>query len=353
VQLSVVVTSFNDGPLIREAIAPVLADPATGEVIVVFDGSSDGSFESVQEQARHDERIRPFLIENRGRPGACQFGIEQARCDVVLLIDSDVIAADSLVTGHARWHQDGAPRIVVGYMPIRQTPRRPGSFIKEHYSRLYELRSAEFERNPGTILTDLWAGNMSLPRASLMAAGGFDAGLGLRYSDDLELGLRLAATGLEPVFDRRLLAEHRFERSVAGFLGTARKYGEDMVRIAARHPGRVRLPPAPRSSLDAALRRLIMRPRPHRRLVGAGLVVMRWAGRLGLYGVERAVGLKLERVEIGYGMHPAVDAAGGHSVAGSQGPRQPPTPLTSRSASAGPQDPWAYGIDFGGESSSG
>ncbi|HWE11728.1 MAG TPA: glycosyltransferase family 2 protein [Solirubrobacteraceae bacterium] len=301
--ISVVIPSYNDGPRLPRTIAPLLADPATDELIIVIDGSDDGSFEALQARARKDLRVRPFFIENRGRPAACQFGIEQARSDVVLLIDADVVAAnDFLVTGHARWHEDAVARLVVGYMPLTASRRCPGSFVREHYSRMYELRAAEFERNPSVILTGLWAGNMSLPRSALEAAGGFDANLGLRYNDDLELGLRLAGTGLEPVFDRRLLAEHDFERSVRVYLSTARKYGEDLARIEARHPGKVVMPHPPRSRLDAAVRRLVARRRIHRVLLSVGTRCVEVMGFLGIYKVEGQVGHKLERLQIEMGM---------------------------------------------------
>src|ERR1700724_3851972 len=111
--LSVVISTYNDGPRLPRTIAPLLADPATDELIIVVDGSDDGTYEALQARARKDSRVRPFFIENRGRPAACQFGIEQARSDVGLLIDADVVAASaSFVTGHTRWHEDGVPRLV-------------------------------------------------------------------------------------------------------------------------------------------------------------------------------------------------------------------------------------------------
>lgn len=303
--VSVVIPSYNDGALVGETVAPLLTDPAAGEVIVVVDGSEDGSYGLLEALAQGERRLRPFLIENRGRAGARQFGIEQARHDVVLLLDADVIAGPALVTGHARWHAAGPPRLVLGYMPIAMPRRRPESFVVEKYSRMYEERCAEYERNPAAILQALWGGNLSLPRRVIAEAGGFDGGLGVRYNDDFELGLRLAETGVEPVFDRHLFAEHRFQRSVDGLISTAREYGADMVRIEARYPGRMTLPPPPRSRLDAALRRLVVRPRPHAVLLRGARTAARWAGRLRAWELERRLGHFLERLQIEMGMREA------------------------------------------------
>jgi len=305
VQLSVVISTYNDGPLLHRTVAPLLADPAAAEVIVVIDGSDDGSYESLRGRADHEPRLRPFFIENRGRAGARQFALEQATEDVVLLLDSDVIGEEGLVSGHARWHADGPPRIVLGYMPVRPPRRGPGSFVVEHYARMYELRCEAYDRDPGAILNGLWGGNMSLPRRAIDAAGGFDGGLGVIYSEDLELGFRLAEAGLEPVFDRRLRAVHEFERSVPGYIATGREYGEALVRIDERHPGRVMFPPPPRSRWDARLRDLAMRAPLRRTLLGAGTRLVLAAGRLHAWPVEARVGRILERLQIEAGMREA------------------------------------------------
>src|ERR1700727_434901 len=148
-QLSVLIPTYNDASLLPETLAPLLRDPATGEVLVVVDGSCDGSYKLLTDIARRDDRVRPFWIENRGHVGARQYGFEHARHDVLLMLDADVVASDGLVSGHAAWHERGA---------------------------------------------GLWMGNVSVGRRALLAAGGFDGGAGLRYCDDNELGLRLAQT---------------------------------------------------------------------------------------------------------------------------------------------------------------
>jgi cellulose synthase/poly-beta-1,6-N-acetylglucosamine synthase-like glycosyltransferase len=298
-------SSYNDGPVLHAAIQPLLADPATGEVIVVLDGSDDGSYESLLPLAERDPRLRPFQIAQRGRSGAREFGVEQSRFDVLLLLDSDVIGVGPLVTGHAGHHRDGRPRLVLGYMPVRASRKRPGSFVSEHYARMYETRCLEYEHDPNEIFRGLWGGNMSLPKRSVEAAGGFDGGLGIDYNEDLELGLRLAEAGLEPVFDRHLLAEHRFERSVSGFMKTGRQYGQAAVLIEARHPGSVAFPPAPQRGWAVSVRALTRSRRLHDVFVTLATSVVVWAGRIGRHQAERRLGELLERVEVQVGIREA------------------------------------------------
>lgn len=299
-QLSVLIPTYNDAPLLADTVAPLLRDPATGEVVVVVDGSRDGSYELLLEMSRRDERVRPLWIEHRGRAGARQCALERARHDVVLMLDADVVAAEGLVSGHARHHADRTDRVVVGYMPPVIPPRRPGSFVVERYAHQYELACQAYERDCAEILRRLWMGNVSVTRRSLLAAGGCDTGAGIRYGEDMELGLRLAATGfqVEARFDRSLLAEHRFSQTVAGFLATARIFGEDLVKLERLHPGRARFPRWYEEGAGAVLARFATRPRGYRMARGLSRASLRLAGHAHLWALERKLGGLLDRLEV-------------------------------------------------------
>ena len=300
-QISVVIPAYNYSEL-GTTLAPLLRDPATAEVVVVVDGSRDGSFETLQRMAADEPRLRPFFIENRGRSGAWQFALEQARCDIVLSLDQDVVAHEGLVSGHAALHAQAPCRAVLGYMPTIKPPRRPGSFVIERYADEYERVCASWDRDPRNVLTRLWGGNLSIPRRELLAAGGCDAGVGLEYCHDRELGIRLLRVGLEPVFDRRLRAEHRFERSIAGFLNAGRQQGRDMAIIARLHPDHAEFPRWRRANLGGRLRRAALRPRASRAMLALGIPMLRGVGRLRLWRAEVRIGEFLERLELQRGM---------------------------------------------------
>lgn len=82
-KLSVVIPVFNERRTLPELLRRVLAVPLQLEVVVVDDGSSDGSREYLASIA--DERVTVFrVVQNRGEGHAVALGIRKAKGDVVL-----------------------------------------------------------------------------------------------------------------------------------------------------------------------------------------------------------------------------------------------------------------------------
>jgi glycosyltransferase involved in cell wall biosynthesis len=93
--LSVVVPAHNEATGIEHAVAVIahaLAPCAMDfEIIVVDDGSHDGTFERVRELTRDDRRIKGIrFTRNFGKEAALLAGLRAARGDVVVTIDSDL-----------------------------------------------------------------------------------------------------------------------------------------------------------------------------------------------------------------------------------------------------------------------
>ena len=87
--LSVVIPTWNRERLVCEAVESALAQrPARVEVIVVDDGSTDGTTDVLAR--RFGQRIRVLRTEGRGGPGAARnAGVREARGELLAFLDSD------------------------------------------------------------------------------------------------------------------------------------------------------------------------------------------------------------------------------------------------------------------------
>lgn len=89
-RFSVVITSYNYKAFVEEAIDSALAQTrAPDQVIVVDDGSTDGSRELLQARYAGDARVTLLLGENGGQLVAFQRGVAAATGDVTCFLDAD------------------------------------------------------------------------------------------------------------------------------------------------------------------------------------------------------------------------------------------------------------------------
>ena len=89
--VSVVIPAYNRGKFIKRALQSVLAQTYSNlEVVVVDDGWKGGIVRQVQEEARHDSRVR--LIQHKQQKGAQaarNAGLRAARGEWIVFLDSD------------------------------------------------------------------------------------------------------------------------------------------------------------------------------------------------------------------------------------------------------------------------
>jgi glycosyltransferase involved in cell wall biosynthesis len=312
--ISVVIPTARRPAVLPLVIPPLLSDPATREVIVVIDGSDEASEQVLERLAKEDERVRPLVLhDNVGVFAARRAGAAASRSDVVLLLDDDVLARPGLVSGHARRHADGKPRLVIGYAPVvLDHDRRPGRFASYLYAHEYESVIDRYS-DATYILSELWGGNFSLPARDfigLVRAEEWDPRL---YSEDRYVGLELRRQGYEAVFDRSLLADHLHERDYDAFIRGATAYGRAVVTLPGLVDGQ--LPNFELDLLDANLgpvSRLVVhvlaRPELYELSIKAIGILCKVAGLLRLYRLENVAARLARRVTIRWA---ALDELGG------------------------------------------
>ena len=90
VQISVVITSYNYREFVIEAVDSALAQSRPPcEIVVVDDGSSDGSVELLQARYAAQPSVTLLCVSNGGQLSAFQRGLAASRGEVVCFLDAD------------------------------------------------------------------------------------------------------------------------------------------------------------------------------------------------------------------------------------------------------------------------
>jgi glycosyltransferase involved in cell wall biosynthesis/peptidoglycan/xylan/chitin deacetylase (PgdA/CDA1 family) len=243
-RLSVVIPTYNRRHVLERTLPALSAQdlpPEEYEVIVVVDGSTDGSVELLRVW-KPKCAFRILESENRGPSAARNAGIHAAVGDIVLLLDDDHIAVPALFRKHCESHSGSEPSLVHG--PVRVAPSGSKTmfrYISETcYEGLYHRLNPEMElRYPeqGDSFLEVIAsmGNSSIPRDTLLASGAFDERI--RAAEDLELGVRLWKMGVPFRFQPAAIVYEFHVKSSGNYLqNQAPALGAGDLIASRKHP---------------------------------------------------------------------------------------------------------------------
>ena len=190
--ISVVIPTYNRLPILEKCLRALesqrLSDVLEGfEVVVVDDGSTDGTVDWLYHRQDEFPHVRIVQQEHGGPAEGRNRGVHHARGDVIVFIDSDLVVTEGFLVCHAQalqrsWQQRG-DRLCFTYGAVVNTADFEDPTRERH--KLRDLSWAYFA-----------TGNVAIDREVLEASGLFDTGFRLYGWEDLELGERLRRMGV-------------------------------------------------------------------------------------------------------------------------------------------------------------
>ena len=113
--ISIIVPVFNGAPYLSRCIESILRQTYTNlQILIIDDGSEDGSLAIAKKYEEKDERIQVIHQENQGVSAARNLGIQNARGEYLLFIDGDdYIDANMIETLHEDITQDAGVQVAI------------------------------------------------------------------------------------------------------------------------------------------------------------------------------------------------------------------------------------------------
>ncbi|MCL2929532.1 MAG: glycosyltransferase [Trichodesmium sp. MAG_R01] len=156
------------------------------EVIVVDDGSTDDTIPWLKANATEFPHLQLWPQSHQGPAAARNLGVEVARGNFIIFIDSDLVVTDNFLQAHAN--------------TLIQYGKKSNRIFT--YGRVINTCNFDFPTLEPLKLTDFSAaffatGNVAIARHWLIEAGLFDTNFNQYGWEDLELGIRLKKLGLK------------------------------------------------------------------------------------------------------------------------------------------------------------
>ncbi len=229
-RLSVITPTFNRRARLGRVLSALTGQslgPQVFEVVVVDDGSTDGTSEWLA--AQHF----PFQLvtkrqENAGPAVARNTGVLAASGELVVFLDDDVVPEPRLLEEHLQSHErEQQDLAVIG--PLGSLPHYDLPWVAWEQAKVEEQYSAMSRGEFAPTFRQFWTGNASVARHQLVDAGLFNPAF-LR-AEDVELGLRLHQRGVAFRFNADAMGYHHAERSLASWVNAQTSYGRLEVQI--------------------------------------------------------------------------------------------------------------------------
>lgn len=231
--ISVVIPAYNAERWIGEALDSVLAQtyPPT-EVIVVDDGSTDGTRSVIQ---RYAGRVNYLYQENRGQAAARNAGIRAAIGEYIAFIDADDLWQAEKLALQVEKLKEGYEWVICNFANFDDSTHQLVDMPK---LKLYE----------GDVLEQLFlicfigSPTPVVKRDIFDKVGGFDESPSLLFGEDWEMWLRIAASYPLGVV-HKTLALHRLHPTSAMAITDPMQKMENKKKIieeiVARYPARL------------------------------------------------------------------------------------------------------------------
>lgn len=243
--LSVIIPTFDRRELILKQLTRYekQSSDLSFEILVVDDGSTDGTFEAVSKLRPERYRLRALLQENAGPAAARNLAVKEAEGRLIFITGDDIEPAEDLLLRHWQAHEELADpsAAVLGLI------RWPAEGLKISTTMTHidgegaqQFNYAWLEAGREYDFRHFYTSNISLHRSMLMQGNApselFSNLFTSAAFEDAELAYRLSGHGLRIVYRPEAEALHHHPYVAGGFFKRQKRCGTMAQTLWHLHP---------------------------------------------------------------------------------------------------------------------
>ena len=209
------------------------------ELVVIDDGSSDGTIELLARQRPERYTLRYERQENLGPAAARNRALQVARGELVLFAGDDIEPSAKLLATHADAHRRWTPGTLAVVGRIDWPEELPRTATMRLVTGVGAQQFSFHYMKDGTVYDyrHFYTSNVSIARRTLdLEPGHFTTSMPAAAFEDAELALRLSRHGLVIRYCASALAWHWHAYDAAGFFRRQLRCGEMAQTLVELHP---------------------------------------------------------------------------------------------------------------------
>ena len=221
--ISVVIPTYRRERVLVETLEHLLRQSEAADEVLVIDQTQEHEAATIKrlEQLQAQRAIRWIQQQPPSITAAMNRGLLDARCDVVLFVDDDIVPDSSLLSTHRAAHTSRSKTVVAGRVIQPWQVEAPGQNSTDSTGAGVE---------PGWV-DEFMGGNFSIRRADALELGGFDENfVQVAYRFEAEFANRFRAAGGRIRFEPAACLHHLHEGR-----GGTRSYGRHLTTARPAH----------------------------------------------------------------------------------------------------------------------
>ncbi len=212
--MAAIVPAYNEQTVITKTIDSLLAsDYPHLEVIVVDDGSSDTTYETVEQHFKSVKQVKNFRKNNEGKSAAINFGLKQTTAEIVVIIDADTIIHHRAVSRLVRHFANPVVGAVAGNAKVGNRVN-----LLTKLQAIEYITSQNLERRAFSVFNCIRvvAGAIGAWRRDLLInTGGFTDDT---LAEDTDMTLRILRMNYRVDYDAEAIAYTEAPQTIASFM---------------------------------------------------------------------------------------------------------------------------------------
>ena len=229
--VSVIIAAHNEEKVIAKTVAAVLdSDYEDFEVIVVDDGSTDGTLDELRRAFSRHRMVRVLSQSNGGKAAALNLAIAEANHEVLVALDADTLFCPDTISNLARHFSNPQVAAVSGNVKVGNRKRWIARIQSLEYVCGFNLDRRALDVLNAVAVVPGAAG--AWRKSALVEAGGYSLDT---VAEDTDLTLAIRRRGYVIRYDEHAIAYTEVPESLASLAGQRLRWTFGTLQSAWKH----------------------------------------------------------------------------------------------------------------------